>query len=168
MSSLENRLMTHFSHKTPWTFTTSAGLSAGVSVVGVSGGALYLANASSGEQKTLHYFGGGLSVGLLPASVSLSTASMWSTGVGTIRAASDALTFDDMRGPMCVLSGAISEAEGLSGSMFFLGFPIALALAGGAIEILLSGLTTARAFGVLVGHIQGVDAGVSLLPGYAH
>ncbi|HWB82715.1 MAG TPA: hypothetical protein VG675_01160 [Bryobacteraceae bacterium] len=71
---------------------------------------------------------------------------------------------------MCILSGSLAAGilpDGASGSVFFLGFPVGLALLGGAIEIILSGLLTATAYGAIVGHFKGIDAGVSLLPGYA-
>jgi hypothetical protein len=95
---------------------------------------------------------------------------MWSTGVGSIMSANPSLSFDDMKGPMCVLSGTLSipsAAEGLSGSLYFLGFPLGMILLSGAVEIVISGLLTARAFGTMVGHFHGADAGLSLQPGYA-
>jgi len=169
MGAFEARMLNHFNHTTPWTFTTSSGISGGLAVIGVAGGTLYLTNGSSGELKNLHYLSGGLSLGPLPGSFGLSTSDMWSKGLGSIRAPKPSLTADELTGPMCVISGSLAfMGEGLSGSMYFLGFPMGLALLGGAIEILISGLLTARAFGVMVGHFSGVDASVSLLPGYAH
>jgi hypothetical protein len=168
LSIFAGEVKKHYHVTTPWKFTTSAGISGGLSLVGVAGGSLYLKNYDTKEEGRIRYGGVGVGISPLPGSLTFSTTDMWSKGLGSVYAAKGPLTLDDMRGPMCVLGGAISYAEGGSGSIYFLGFPVALALLGGAIEIILSGLLTARACGFMVGNVIGVDAGISLLPGYAH
>jgi hypothetical protein len=162
-----------FNHTTSWRFTSSAGLSGGGYNIGAGGGSLDLANTSTREEHTLRYFGAGVSIGA-PAGIALSTSSMWSAGLGSIRAKTPSLSFDDLKGPMCILSAGASMVglpDGLSGSAYFLGFPaldIVTGLIGGPITTLTNSLTAARAFGLMVGRFKGLDLSISLMTGYAY
>lgn len=169
VTTLGQRIMQRFKYETPWTFSTSSGVSGSIGFWGLGGASLYMANTSSGEKGTLRCVNTGLSLGLLPVSGEGSTADMWSKG--SLRSSQSTLSFDDLKGPFCVLSGALGDTtrqvDGLSGSCFFLGFPSGLPLFSGAIEMILGGLLTARAVGMLAGKFKGADAGISLMAGYA-
>ena len=174
MSLITSVLLPAFEHKTAWQFTSSSGGSLGGWSIGGGGGTLYLANTSTREERTLRYFAGGASLGPLAGGGSFSTADMWSVGLGNIRAARESLAFGDMKGPMCILglsgAGMASVPEGLSLSMYFLGFSVVsglTSLLGGPLVALLNGLTAATAFGMMAGHIKGTDVGLSLQTGWA-
>jgi hypothetical protein len=151
-----------FHHATPWKFTSSAGGAGGLSFLAGSGGALDLENTSSGEKETLHYLAGGVGVGS-PVSATYSTRSMWSRGIGTIYAASSSLSFKDMKGPMCIIGGSATVSlqimQGGSVSIFIFGL-------GGNFG--LDGVVGAKAMGMMTGRIKGVDAGLTVLSGWAH
>jgi hypothetical protein len=168
ITTLGHRIGQRFKYDTPWAFTTSSGLAGGFMDIGVGGGSLYVANSSSGEKGTLRYAQTGLSYGPVPATLSYSTSDMWSTGVGHIRGSKSVLSLGDLKGGMCVLSMASGLTSNLaaSGALIFLGIPVPLAITG-AIELILGGLMSARACGLLVGRIKGVDTGIALMGGYA-
>ncbi len=178
MASLEEVLsgLVSFSDSTPWKFTSSAGGSGGVLVIGASGGKLWLERP--GEKQELWFGVIGASVGPSPVTGSYSTPSMWSTGVGGIRqrGGKGELTFEDMRGPMVILGGAaivpaspIPIPAGGSASIIFMNVPYGVMAAGIYMPpVALAGaVSQARAVGVMVGEFRGLDASVGLLLGYA-
>ena len=177
LSQTVNRIVDEiFTRSSPWEFTSSAGGSLSIAVFGASGGALYLKNNQSGEEKKLYYGIIGGSVGPLPFGGSYSTPDMWSTGIGKIRTrAAGALTFSDMTGAMCVLSGAFvggtaTLGQGASSSIYFLGIPTVPALESFPFPLVLNwiatGATQAKAIGMMVGRAKGADAGISVEIGY--
>jgi len=167
-----------FTASSPWEFTSSGGGSLSISVFGASGGVLYLKNASTGAEKKLYYGIVGGTVGPLPFGGSYSTSDMWSKGVGKIRARTpDPLTFDDMTGPMCVVSGSAvggtsTLGQGMSGSIYFLGIPTLPAITSFPIPLVINWIATgaisASAIGLMVGRAKGADAGLSVEVGYGH
>lgn len=167
-----------FTVSTPWSFSTSGGGSASALVFGVSGGVLYLKNDNTKEEKKLWYGAGGASVGPLPGGGSFSTPDMFSSGVGHIRGRTEgALTFDDLTGPICILSvaavgGTATAVQGGSASIYFMGVPTFYAITNVAVPLVLNWIATsamsARAIGMMYGRALGADAGVSIEIGYAH
>jgi hypothetical protein len=174
--AITNALEKVFTRSTPWEFTSSAGLSLSVAVIGGAGGMLEMKQGGDDKTYRLYYGIIGGSIGPLPFGGSFSTPDMWSTGVGKIRARTDApLTFSDMTGPMCVVSGSFvggtaTFGQGLSTSIYFLGVPAIPALTSFAIPMVVNwiatGATQARALGMMVGRAIGADAGISVEVGY--
>jgi hypothetical protein len=175
MADLGNRIFKEiFTVSSPWTFTSSAGLSLGALEVGASGGILYLKNGD--EEQKLIYGIAGASIGPLPAGGSFSTPDMWSTGLGNIRSrAKTPLTFDDMTGAMCVVSGsavggAATLGQGLSTSIYFLGIPALPAIMSFPFPLVLNWIVTgaleAKAIGMMAGRAKGADLGISVQVGY--
>ncbi len=167
-----------FTRSSPWKFSSSGGGSLSIAVFGAGGGVLYLTNTDSGEEKKLYYGIVGGSVGPLPFGGSYSTSDMWSKGIGQIRARSTGpLSFSDMVGPMCVVSGSAvggmaTLGQGMSASIYFLGIPTLPALTSFPIPLVINwiatGATAANAIGMMIGRAKGADAGISVEIGYGH
>lgn len=167
-----------FTVSTPWSFSSSRGGSLGAEMIGVSGGVLRLKNAKTHEEKELWYGAAGASVGPLPVVGTFSTPDMFSKCVGQIRArTSDPVTFEDMTGPICILSVSLvgrtgSVGEGGSASIYFLGIPAFCAITDVAVPLVLNWVATsaisARCVGMMYGRPLGAAAGLSIEIGYAH
>ena len=167
-----------FSYSTPWTFTGSAG--GGGGLFGIAGGAGFVDVKNSQRQREngrIDFAVGGVSFGpeALEFSLSYSTPSMWSTGIGKIRArTSQPLTVEDMTGPLAILSfafmpGQVTFNRGGTLTLYFLGLPYVSTIGSlwaGPIAWLSNAATLARAMGTMAGEGRGIDVGVSLLTGY--
>ena len=171
-----------FGHPTDWSFQGSAGGGGGFLGVAVGGGTIDLSSptASAPASGTLGYVFAGASAGVdggPDATFSYSTGSMWSAGVGNIRArTSEPLTFDDFKGPMCIASitaiSSFSLGHGGSITFYMLGLPTIVGVAGLfegplVLAFLSQAAATATALGTMVGQSNGVDTGFTIAPGYA-
>ena len=176
-----------FPHATPWTFKSSAGVSAGASVVAGAWGFLYLSNSTNTKETpdpTLFFAAVGLGLSASPASGSFSTPSMYSRGIGSIWTSSPVnLKAEDMAGSMLMMSASATplapagSPDGVGLSLYFLNLPNpAMAL----IKLLegpsslyawfqAGGATQTKAVGMMFGVSKSTpDAGISAIGGWAH
>jgi len=167
--------------RTPWRFTSSAGLSGGLGPVAAGAGYLDLKNDGTGRSGRLIYSVSGGGLGAAPGGFQISTPDMPSGGAGVIfvspRISGD-LQFSDMQGIGGVLGGTVmlpgpATMPGGSLSYFLLGCPTMLSasvlfpgFACGAIFPLISLAGLCSAVGVMYGELKGsADYSISLQTG---
>lgn len=167
-----------FTYSTPWTFTGSAGLGGGA--LGMTGGGGYVdvrntQNPLDGGRIDFIAGGGGLGLNGVDYGFSFSTSSMWSTGLGKIRARTpQPLTLEDMKGPLAIVSFAgitgATANRGLTLTIYMLGLPglvmIGNLMVPGALHWIGSSAGSCRAIGVMAGEGAGADVGMAIMTGY--
>jgi hypothetical protein len=113
LGGIVSALRDSFPHATPWSFTSSAGISAGASIVAGAWGFLYLRNSNTQETPTLAYAAAGFGKSVGGASGSFSTPSMFSTGIGSIWTRRPGnLKAAEMAGSMIILSASSGRPSG--------------------------------------------------------
>ncbi len=171
-------LQATFGFPTDWNFSGSSGAGAGLFVFSGGGGTIDFSQAGVTKGGVSYRFLGG-TIGLDGGpdfTFTFSTPTMWSAGVGNIRSrTADPLTLDDFAGPMFIFSFTATSPvtpTGKSMTIYMLGVPTIIAV-GGLLypPMMLScasqAANTAKAIGVMLGDVVGVDASVTIAPGYA-
>ena len=179
LNPLVGAMQQMFSYRTPWEFSSSGGISASVAVLSGGVGTIYLTNAADNSEGKLFLGGAGGGKGPLPAGLSYSTRSMWSSSAGCLCSRTSApIQPSDMSGPAIVLSLGFSvpmEGDspldrsltlyllGVNNVAGYLSMLQPVSFLGG----LVNAASSANAMGMIFGSSTGIDAGANIWSGYA-
>lgn len=185
LAGIVSALRSAFPHATPWTFSSSAGVTAGADVALGAYGVLYLANANTNAPpRSLYFAAAGLGISVAPASGSYSTPSMYSRGIGSIWSSCPGdLKAEDMTGSLMIFSASAAPlspsvgANGVGLSLYFLSLPNPMMAVKKVLEgpsslyawFRAGGAAQNKAVGIMFGVMKSTpDAGVSAIGGWAH